>query len=86
MTKNKFEIKMLDDRSICFEYKSIIVCNNNIKDAILNGSVEIEAPTPYIIMTNSIFTDEQVEILEDASIGDCLSLYNSRPAFVGMLL
>lgn len=83
---NKFEMKTFDGESICFEFKSIIVCNKNIKEALLNGYVEIEAPTPYIIMTNDKFTDEEVEVLEDASIADCLRLYKSEPAFGGLLV
>ena len=37
-------------------------------------------------MTNNKFTDEQIEILEDASIADCLNLYKSKPAFGGILI
>lgn len=83
---NKFEMSTFDGESICFEFKSIIVCNKNIKDALLKGYVEIEAPTPYIIITNDKFTDEEVEVLEDASIADCLKLYKSEPAFGGVLV
>ena len=51
MANNTFEIKMFDDEYVCFSYKSIIVCNKNIKNAILNNQVELEAPSPYIIVT-----------------------------------
>ena len=86
LSKNKFEMHTFNGESICFEFKSIIVCNKNIKDAILKGYVELDVPTPYIIITNSTFTDEQVEILEDASIADCLKLYKSEPSFGGILI
>lgn len=83
---NKFEMRMFDGASICFEFSSIVVCNNNIKDHILKGYVEMEAPKPFIIITNNKFTDEEVEILEDATIADCLSLYKLQPAFGGVLI
>lgn len=83
---NKFEMYMFDGNSVCFEFKSIIVCNNKIKEDILCGYVKIEAPKPYIIMTNNDFTDEQVEILEDASFADCLNLYKTKPSFGGVIV
>lgn len=83
---NKFEMNTFDGECIYFEFKSIIVCNKAIKEAILNGYVEIVAPAPFIIMTNSNFTDEQVEVLEDASIADCLKYIKSEPAFGGILV
>lgn len=83
---NKFEMSTFDGESICFEFNSIIVCNRNIKEAILQKRVEIEAPKPYIIVTNNDFTDEEVEVLEDASIADCLRLYKHQPAFGGVLV
>ena len=86
MANNTFEIKMFDDEYVCFSYKSIIVCNKNIKNAILNNQVELEAPSPYIIVTNEDFSDDKVEILEDASFADCLSLYKSKPAFGGVIV
>ena len=85
MTGNKFEMNTFDGQSISFPYKSIIVCNNTIKEAILDNKVELEAPIPYIIITNDEFTDEEVNILEDASIADCLSYIKSKPAFGGIL-
>ena len=81
-----FEIKMFNGEVLYFEFKSIVVCNKNIKEALEKGYVEIEAPKPFIIITNSNFTDEQVEILEDASIADCLKLYKFEPAFGGVLM
>lgn len=86
MTKNRFEMNTFFGETICFNFSSIIVCNKNIKEELLNGRVDIEAPKPYIIVTNNEFTDEQVEILEDASIADCLRLYKSEPAFGGLLV
>ena len=83
---NKFEIRMFDDEYICFPYKSIIVCNNNIKNAILNNQVKLEAPEPYVIITNNHLTDEQVNILEEASIADCLNYIKSRPVFGGLII
>ena len=83
---NKFEMNTFDGESICFEFNSIIVCNRNIKQQILNGCVKIECLKPFIIMTNDKFTDEEVEVLEDASIADCLSLYKHQPAFGGVLI
>lgn len=86
MANNNFEIRMFDNEYICFPYKSIIICNNNIKDAILNNKVMLEVSEPYIIITNNEFDDDKVEILEDASIADCLSLYKSKPAFGGIIV
>ena len=83
---NKFEIKMFDDESICFPYKSIIVCNNNIKNAILNNQVKLEAQEPYVIITNNKLTDEQVNMIENASIADCLSYIKARPVFGGIIV
>lgn len=83
---NKFEMNTFDGESICFEFNSIVVCNKKIKEYLLEGYVEINAPTPYIIMTNDKFTDEEVEILEDASIADCLRLHKAEPAFGGILV
>ncbi len=83
---HKFKMGMFDGESIAFPYKSIIVCNKNIMDRILNNEIKVEAPIPYIIFTDDKLTDEEVNILEDASIGDCLNLYKNRPAFGGILL
>lgn len=66
-------------------YRSIIVCNKTIKDAIINNKVELDVLEPYIVVTNDKFADDQIEILEDASINDCLQLYNFKPAFGGAL-
>lgn len=82
---NKFEMNTFDGESICFEFNSIVVCNKKIKDHILSGYIEIEAPKPFIIMTNNEFSDEEVEVLEDASVADCLRLHKSEPAFGGTL-
>ena len=86
MQKNKFEMNMFDGRSICFEFNSIIVCNDNIKQSLLKGYLELEAPKPYIIITDNSYSDEEVDILEDASIGDCLMLHKAQPAFGGILI
>ena len=86
MVNNKFEMAMFNGESICFPYKSIIVCNKTIKEAILNDQVELEAPIPYLIITNDEFTDEEIDILEDASIADCLSYTKSKPAFGGIIV
>ncbi len=86
MNNNKFEIKMFDGESICFPYESIIVCNKSNKDSILNKTIKVEAPTPYIIITNDSLSNDEINILEDASIGDCLSHFKSRPAFGGILV
>ena len=83
---NKFEMNTFDGTSICFEYNSIIICNKNTKEALLEGYIEIEAPTPYIIITNNKLPDNQVDVLEDASIGDCLNYLKSTPAFGGILV
>ena len=83
---NNLEIKMFDNEIICCPYKSIIVCNNTIKEAILNNQVKLDVVEPYIIVTNNEFTDEQVEILEDANFANCLSLYKSRPVFGGIII
>ena len=83
---NKFEMNMFDGRSICFKFNSIIVCNNNIKEALLNGHVKIEAPSPYIIITDDRLCDTEIEILQDASIADCLKLNRAQPAFGGILV
>ena len=85
MVDRNFEMTMFNGETIYFDFKSIVVCNKNIKEALVKGYVEIEAPKPYIIITNSNFTDEQVEVLEDASIADCLKLYKFEPAFGGVL-
>lgn len=84
--KNKFEMNMFDGQSIYFEFNSIIICNKNIKEALLNGYVEIEARKPYVIITDDRLSDEEIEILEDASIADCLRLNKAQPAFGGILV
>lgn len=86
MANNKFEMRTFDGELICFEFKSIIVCNKNIKEALLKGYIKIEAPIPYIIMTDSKLSDDEIEILEDASIADCLNLHKAEPAFGGILV
>lgn len=86
MANNIFEMNMFDGQSLCFKFKSIIVCNKNIKDALLSGNVAIEAPVPYVIITDDRLSDEEVEILEDASIADCLKLNKAQPAFGGILV
>lgn len=83
---NKFEMHTFDGESIYFEFNSIIVCNSNIKEQIIKGNADIGAPKPFIIMTNDKFSDEEVEVLEDASIADCLKLYKHQPAFGGVLV
>ena len=82
---NIFQMNLFNGESVCFEFKSIIICNNNIKEALLAGNVEIEAPTPYIIITNNNLSDEEINILEDASIADCLSYMKIQPSFGGIL-
>lgn len=82
---NKFEMYMFDGNSVCFEFNSIVVCNNKIKEDLLDGHIVLEAPKPFIIVTNNEFTDEQVEILEDASFADCMMLYKTKPAFGGII-
>ena len=67
-------------------YKSIIVCNKTIKHAIINNKVELDVLEPYIIVTNDKFSDDQIEILEEASVNDCLQLYNFKPAFGGVII
>ena len=84
--KNKFEISMFNSESICFKFKSIIICNKYIKDCLLNGELEMEVKEPYVIVTNNELTDEQIEILEDASIADCLKHIKSKPSFGGILV
>lgn len=86
MVSNLFEMNMFDGQSLCFTFNSIIVCNKNIKDALLSGNVEIDAPTPYVIITDDRLSDEEVEILEDASIADCLKLNQAQPAFGGIII
>lgn len=83
---NKFEMSMFDGESICFEFNSIVLCNKNIKEQLLKGCVEITAPTPYIIITNNKFNDDEIEVLEDASIGDALSYVKAAPAFGGVIV
>ena len=88
MTNHNFEMKMFGTDSICcIPYNSIIICNNNIKNAIINNQLEdFEVKEPYIIMTNNTFNDEQIEILEDASIADYLSWFKIHPSFGGILI
>lgn len=86
MVSNKFEMNMFDGECICFEFKSIIVCNKCTKEAILEGYLEIEAPMPYIIITSDRYSDDEAEVLEDASIGDCLKYLKLEPAFGGILV
>lgn len=83
---NKFEMYTFGGESICFEFQSIIVCNKKIKEDLLSGYIVLDAPKPYVIMTNDEFSDEEVEILEDASIADCLKLHDLKPAFGGVLV
>lgn len=83
---NKFEMRTFDNECICFEFNSIIVCNKKNKEALLEGYIEIEAPKPYIIITDDKLGDDEVEILEDASIADCLQFHKSLPAFGGLLM
>ena len=83
---NKFEIAMFGGESICFEYASIVVCNGKIKKALIDGRLDIGAPKPFIIVTNLKFTDDEIEILEDASIADCLNLYKLMPSYGGLLI
>ena len=86
MINHKFEMHMFDGECICFEFASVIVCNKNTKEALLDGYIEIEAPKPYIIMTSDRYNDNEVEILEDASIGDALNYTKTQPAFGGILV
>lgn len=86
MQDNKFELQMFDGVSICFSYKSVVVCNKHIKEQLLNGNVDIIAPQPYIIMTNDKMTDDEIEILEDASVGDCISYIQATPVFGGIIV
>ena len=81
-----FEMKLFNGETLYFEFESIVVCNKNIKEALENGYLEIDAPKPFVIITNSNFTDEEVVILEEASIADCLKLYKFEPAFGGVLM
>ena len=83
---NKFEMNMFDGECLCFEFNSIVVCNKNLKESLLAGYVEIDAPKPYVIITDNRLNDDEVEILEDASIADCLSLNKAQPAFGGLLV
>lgn len=83
---NKFEMKTFDGESIYFEFNSIIVCNNNIKEQLSEGCIELDVPTPYIIITNNNLTDEEIEILTDATIADCLRYTKAMPAFGGVLV
>jgi hypothetical protein len=86
MQNNKFEIDLFDGKNICFQFKSIVICNKDIKDNILAGKVEVTAPAPYIIITNDRLNDDEMEILEDASIADALSYVKAKPAFGGVLI
>lgn len=81
-----FEMNTFDGEVICFEFESIVVCNKNIKDALLKGYVEIKANKPYLIITNDKLNDDEVEILEDASIADALRYTRSQPAFGGLIV
>ena len=83
---NKFEMGMFDGSSIYFEYKSIVVCNKKIKEDLINGKLNIYAPRPFIIITNNRLANNEIEVLEDASIADCLNLYKAMPVFGGLLI
>ena len=86
MKNNKFEMNMFNDECICFPYKSIIVCNKNIKNVIMENRLDLEVNEPYIIITNNSFTDEEIEVLEDASIADCIARYKIQPSFGGIMI
>ena len=83
---NVFNLALFDNQLLCFEFKSVIICNKDIKDNILAGKVEITAPVPYIILTNDELDDNEMEVLEDASIADALSYVKAKPAFGGVLI
>ena len=83
---NVFEMKMFDNESICFKYNTIIICNNTIKEAILDNKVKLDVLAPYIIVTNNNLSDEQMDILENASIADCLNYIKSKPVFGGVIV
>ena len=86
MMSNVFEIKTFDGESICFEYNNIIICNNNIKEALMNNKVEIDVEKPYIVITNNNLSDDQIDILENASIADCFEYIKAKPAFGGIIV
>ena len=85
MSRHRLEINTFNGENVTVTYKTIIICNKNIKEAFLSGKIKIQAEEPYIIITNNKFADDKVDVLEDATITECLKLYKMKPLFGGIV-
>lgn len=86
MAKNSIEIHLADKETIYMEYKYIIICNNTIKQAILNNQVKLDnVEKPYVIITNKNFKDDEIHILEDVGIEECLLKYGYKIGYGGSI-